>query len=103
MMDNFNDDLEMNIEQAVMDDDAFEPSWKVDIIDENGVVTLNGAVPTKDASDKVEAIVRKQKGVVSVINELDVDPELREHPADRDFDENEVEVPPSDISPLADQ
>jgi osmotically-inducible protein OsmY len=102
-MDDFSDDLEMNVEQAIMDDDAYEPTWKVDVIDENGVITLNGAVPTIDARNKVEAIVRKQKGVVSVINEIDVDPDLKEHPADRDFDEDDVEVPPSDVTPLADQ
>ncbi len=102
-MDDFSDDLEMNIEQAIMDDDDYEPTWKVDVIDENGVITLNGAVPTIDARNKVEAIVREQKGVVSVINEIDVDPDLKEHPADRDFDEDDVEVPPSDITPLADQ
>jgi osmotically-inducible protein OsmY len=102
-MENFNDDLELKIEQAIMDDDAYEPSWKVDALDDNGVITLNGAVPTQDARNKVESIARKQTGVVSVINEIDVDPDLKHHPADKDFDEDDVEVPPSDISPLADQ
>lgn len=103
MMDNFNDDLEIEVEQAIMDDVAYEPSWKVEALEENGIITLNGSVPTREARDKVEAIVRKQKGVVSVINEIDVDPDLKEHPADKDFDEDEFEVPPADESPLADQ
>jgi len=102
-MDNFENDLEIKIEQAIMNNDAYEPSWKVDALEENGIVTLNGAVPTKEARDKVEAIARKQKGVVSIINEIDVDPKLKYHPADLDFDEENVEIPPSDISPLADQ
>jgi osmotically-inducible protein OsmY len=102
-MDNFNDDLEMKIEQAIMDDDAYEPSWKVDVLEQDGIITLNGAVPTDEARDKVEAIVRKQKGVVSVINEIDVDPKFVHHPEDNNFDNDNFEVPPSDVSPLADQ
>jgi osmotically-inducible protein OsmY len=102
-MDNFNDELEMTVEQAIMNDDSYKPSWKVDVLEENGIITLNGAVPTDKARDKVEAIARKQKGVVSVINEIDVDPNLVHHPADKDFNEDDFEVPPSDVSPLADQ
>ena len=45
---------------------------RIDVVDSNGVVTLTGVVPTVDARERAEAIVRGMSGVTSVINELNV-------------------------------
>jgi osmotically-inducible protein OsmY len=44
----------------------------IEVLDSNGVITLRGTVPTIDARERAEAIVRGMEGVTSVINELDV-------------------------------
>ena len=45
---------------------------RIDVLDSNGIVTLTGMVPTVDAREQAEAIVRGMDGVISVINELNV-------------------------------
>jgi osmotically-inducible protein OsmY len=45
---------------------------RIDVLDNNGIVTLTGVVPNVAARERAEAIVRKMDGVVSVINELNV-------------------------------
>ena len=45
---------------------------RIDVVDSNGVVTLTGIVPTVEARERAEAIVRGMNGVTSVINELNV-------------------------------
>ncbi len=42
----------------------------VDVRSNGGVVTLFGAVPSREARQTVEAIARQQTGVVAVVNEL---------------------------------
>lgn len=45
---------------------------QIDVMDNNGIITLTGMVPSADARDQAEAMVRRLSGVMSVINELDV-------------------------------
>lgn len=45
---------------------------RIDVLDNNGIVTLTGFVPTTDARERAESIVRRMDGVISVINELNV-------------------------------
>ena len=45
---------------------------RIDVLDNNGIVTLTGIVPNVEARERAEAIVRGMNGVISVINELDV-------------------------------
>jgi osmotically-inducible protein OsmY len=54
-----------------MEDDDLQ-DYEIDVLDSNGVITLRGLVPTREARDKAEAIARQIEGVTSVINELDV-------------------------------
>lgn len=46
--------------------------YAIEVTDDNGVITLTGTVPYKDIKALVERLVRKQEGVTSVINALDV-------------------------------
>ena len=48
------------------------PNAQIDVLDSNGVITLRGIVPTVEARERAEAIVRAMDGVITVVNELDV-------------------------------
>lgn len=64
-------DLQHQVQAALMDDHDMR-DYGIEVLDSNGVITLTGTVPTREARDRVEAIVRNVQGVTSVINELDV-------------------------------
>ena len=63
--------LRTQIQAAFLEDDLLRDHG-VEILDNNGVVTLRGAVPTIAARERAEEIARQMDGVTSVINELDV-------------------------------
>ena len=64
-------DLQHQVQTALMED-ADVRDYGIEVIDNNGVITLSGTVPTTQDRDRVEAIVREVSGVMSVINEIDV-------------------------------
>jgi osmotically-inducible protein OsmY len=64
-------DLQHQVQASLLDDDEFR-DYGIEVLDSNGIITLRGTVPTREARDRVEAIVRNVHGVTSVINELDV-------------------------------
>ena len=64
-------DLQHQVQEALAEINEMRGA-QIDVLDTNGIVTLRGAVPTVDARERAEAIVRGMDGVVSVINELDV-------------------------------
>lgn len=65
------DNLQHEVQTALMNDDRLRDS-AIEVLDSNGVITLRGTVPTREARDRAEAIVRGVPGVKSVINEIDV-------------------------------
>jgi osmotically-inducible protein OsmY len=64
-------DLHHQIQEALAEINDLRGA-RIDILDSNGVVTLTGIVPTVDARERAEAIVRGMDSVTSVINELNV-------------------------------
>ena len=64
-------DLQHQVQQALAEINELRGA-QIDVLDSNGIVTLRGIVPTVDARERAEAIVRGMAGVTSVINELDV-------------------------------
>lgn len=64
-------DLRTQVQTAFLQDD-FLQDFGIEILDSNGVITLRGAVPTREARERAEAIARTVDGVTSVINEIDV-------------------------------
>lgn len=58
--------------QAAFMDDRDMRDYGIEVLDNNGVVTLRGTVPTPAARDRAEELARSMEGVTSVINELDV-------------------------------
>ena len=77
-MDKIVNEFSKQLQKMVQDNDAIKNDWNVEVFEENGVVTLTGAVPSQNTLEKVEAYVRKQEGVKAVVNELDIDPDLDE-------------------------
>jgi osmotically-inducible protein OsmY len=64
-------DLQTRVQRALMDDSRTK-EYAVEVLDNNGVIILRGAVPSREASTAVEMVAREVDGVVSVINETDV-------------------------------
>ena len=64
-------DLQTRVQRALMDDSRTK-DYGVEVLDNNGVITLRGMVPSREASTAVETVARGVQGVVSVINETDV-------------------------------
>ena len=63
--------LQLQVESALLQDRLTEDS-EIEVLDNNGIVTLRGTVPSRDARERAEAIAREVEGVTTVINELDV-------------------------------
>jgi len=63
--------LQTRVQRALMDDPRTK-DYAVEVLDNNGIITLGGAVPSREASTAVEMVAREVDGVVSVINETDV-------------------------------
>jgi hyperosmotically inducible periplasmic protein len=64
-------DLQHQVQEALGEINDLRDA-QIDVLDSNGIVTLRGTVPTVNARERAEAIVRGMDGVTSVINELDV-------------------------------
>jgi osmotically-inducible protein OsmY len=64
-------DLQHQIQEALAEINETRGA-RIDVLDSNGIVTLTGIVPSVDARERAEAIVRGMDGVASVINELNV-------------------------------
>ena len=64
-------DLQTRVQRALMDDSRTK-DYAVEVMDNNGVIILRGAVLSREASTAVEMVAREVEGVVSVINETDV-------------------------------
>jgi osmotically-inducible protein OsmY len=45
----------------------------IEVIDENGVITLRGKVNSEEASRATEEIARTQEGVIEVVNDLEIE------------------------------
>ena len=64
-------DLQTRVQRTLMDDSRTK-DYAVEVMDNNGVIILRGAVPSREASTAVEMVAKEVEGVVSVINETDV-------------------------------
>jgi osmotically-inducible protein OsmY len=64
-------DFQHQIQEALAEINEMRGA-RIDVLDSNGIVTLTGIVPTVEARERAEAILRGMDGVVNVINELNV-------------------------------
>jgi osmotically-inducible protein OsmY len=58
--------------QAALANDPRTREAAIEILNQNGVITLGGIVPQRETSEAAEAIAKGMDGVVSVVNEIQV-------------------------------
>lgn len=92
-MDKIVNEFSKNLQKKIQENDTFNKEWQVEVFEENGVVTLEGAVSSQETSEKAEAFIREQEGVNTVVNKLDVDPNLEENDEEIVVDKDDY-VPP---------
>lgn len=81
------------LQRKIQNNEAFKAEWEIEVFEENGIVTLEGAVPSRDVLEKVEAFVQNQEGVAAVVNELDIDDSSAENKDEVEIDKEDY-VPP---------
>jgi len=64
-------DLQLAAQKALLDDSRTKEHG-IEAQDDNGVITLNGRVPSQEVSEIAESIVKDTRGVTGVINTLEV-------------------------------
>ena len=70
-------DLQLRAQKAILDD-PHTKEHGIEVLDDNGVITLNGYVPTREAKEAAETIINQVHGVFSVINQLRIQSEAPE-------------------------
>ena len=68
-MENLTNSVQHEVQTALMQDRQTR-DYAIEVVDNNGVITLKGTVPSSKASERAEAVAREIPGVQSVINEL---------------------------------
>ena len=71
MNDNTTTDIQLAVQTALMQD-AQTQDYGIEVIDNNGIITLKGVVSSVEASERAELITRDIDGVRAVFNELAV-------------------------------
>ncbi len=67
-------DLQLRAQEAILDDPRTKEQG-IEVLDDNGVITLMGYVPSRDVKEAAESILNNVFGVISVINELQIQAE----------------------------
>jgi osmotically-inducible protein OsmY len=70
------------VRRAIISHKSFNPNWEINILEDGSVITLTGSVPSKDDMNLIESIAMDQEGVLSVINELNIDDALHKKASD---------------------
>ena len=73
--------LRERVQSALLDDKHTREAG-IEVLNENGVITLSGMVPDREISDSAKAIAEDVDGVVAVINEIEV---KKDDDSDLDF------------------
>ena len=58
--------------QTALMQDRLTGEYGIEVLDNNGVITLKGIVPSREVSERAEAVARDVAGVQGVINELEL-------------------------------
>ena len=67
-------DLQLRAQKAILDDPRTKEHG-IEVLDNNGVITLKGYIPSRDIKEAAESILNNVVGVISVINELQIQAE----------------------------
>lgn len=69
MLKNPDTNIQNDIAVALLQDPTTQDCG-IEVLDNNGIITLQGVVPSQEASDRAEAIAHAVEGVGTVINQL---------------------------------
>jgi osmotically-inducible protein OsmY len=58
--------------QTVLMQDQLTGDYGIEVLDNNGIITLTGVVPSREVMERAETIAREVDGVQGVINELEL-------------------------------
>lgn len=64
-------DLQLAAQKALLDDPRTKEHG-IEALDDNGVITLKGSVPSREVSEAAEKVTEDVFGVTGVINSLEV-------------------------------
>jgi osmotically-inducible protein OsmY len=64
-------DLQLEVQKAILDDPRTKEHG-IEVLDDDGVITLQGRVSSHEVVESAESIVEDVRGVTSVINALEV-------------------------------
>lgn len=67
-----NSDVVARVSAALLEDSRTSES-AIEVINDQGVVTLTGIVNFEEVRQAAEQVAQKQQGVISVVNDLEVD------------------------------
>lgn len=68
------EDLKKKVEENLARDNDLS-KFPLDVLEENGVITLAGEVPTQELARSADRIARETEGVLSVISNIVINPE----------------------------
>ncbi len=60
---------------AALTTDERTAQFAIEVIDNDGLITLKGAVDSKEAAEVAVKIARAQQGVIDIVNEIQVQPD----------------------------
>ena len=63
--------VQQDVQTALMQDPV-TGDYGIEVLDNNGVITLTGLVPSREVSERAEAVARDIPGVQGVINQLEL-------------------------------
>jgi len=72
-------ELELRVQQRLLDDPV-AGLYPVDVIIRNRIATVTGKVPSQAVQDVILEIIRNTPGIISVIDEIAVDPQAFKNP-----------------------
>ena len=58
--------------RTVLMQDSLTGEYGIEVLDNNGIITLTGMVPSREVMERAESIVRDVEGVRGVINQLEI-------------------------------
>lgn len=63
--------IQQDVQTALMQD-QLAGEYGIEVLDNNGIITLTGLVPSREVMERAEAVAREVAGVQGVINELEL-------------------------------
>ena len=72
-------DLQSEAQQAISDDSRTREHG-IEVVEENGVITLEGQVPSHEVKESAESVIEMVFGIKSIVNRLHIQVENLDEP-----------------------